>query len=142
MKVSGRLPKQRWDEICAQFEESLGTKMPDFWIKLAEYVPWVMDGYAMMRERTFRDISAGGALSKKVKELIIVAMNILQGNIWGIYAHTRAAIRAGATPNEIAEVVALTILSRGMVAYRMGGYDALLAAEQAMAEQGKDVGGG
>lgn len=52
-----------------------------------------------------------------------------------IRAHVRAAILEGATMAEVAEIVALTILSRGMVAYRMGGYDALIAAEQALAER-------
>lgn len=88
-----------------------------------------------VRERTFLDTAEGGALPKKIKELVVVAMNILQNNVWGIRAHVRAAVLEGATMAEVAEIVALTILSRGMVAYRMGGYDALIAAEQALAER-------
>lgn len=131
-----RLPRTRWDRIRAHFESTLHVEeMPDFWVKLAEHAPWIMDGYDVMRERTFLDAAQGGALPKKFKELVVVTMNILQNNVWGIRAHTRAAILEGATMGEVAEIVALTILSRGMVAYRMGGYDALVAAEQALAEK-------
>ncbi len=132
------LSDQRWAEIRAHFEKTLGTAMPEFWVKLAEHLPWVMDGYARMREGTFRDMDAGGALPKKIKELVVVALDIIQGNAWGIRTHTRAAIQAGATLPEITEIVALTILSRGMVAYRMGGYDALVAAEEVLAERGEE----
>jgi AhpD family alkylhydroperoxidase len=135
MDAKQGMTPQRWAEIQGYFQKTLDTEeMPDFWVKLAEHAPWVMDGYARMREGTLRGVGEGGALPKKVKELVIVALNILQGNVWGIHAHTRAAVQGGATVAEVAEIVALTIISRGMVSYRLAGHEALLAAEQAVAE--------
>lgn len=129
------LPPQRWAEIQDYFKRTLDTdEMPDFWVKLAEHAPWVMDGYAHMREGTLRDVKEGGALPKKVKELVIVGMNIMQRNIWGIHAHVRAAVKDGATLQEVVEVVALSIMSQGMVSYRLAGYEAIKAAEAAVAE--------
>ncbi len=130
-----QMARSRWETIKAHLEHDLHTEVPDFWVKLAHHAPWVMEGYDLMRERTFLDSTEGGALPKKFKELVVVAMDILQNNVWGIRAHVRSAVLEGATMDEVTEVVALTILSRGMVGYRMGGYDALIAAEEAVKER-------
>lgn len=95
-------------------------------------------GYGRLRRDArayLLDTTEGGALPKKFKELVVLTMNILQNSVWGIHSHARAAIIDGATIAGVAEIVVLTIPSRGMVAYRMGGYGALIAAERALAEQ-------
>lgn len=125
----------RAQRIYDYFRQAMSLDpLPEFWARLLQAMPEVMDGYVTLRERTMRDVSEGGALPRKIKELAIVAENIIRLNPWGVRLHTRAAIRAGATLPELWEVIALVVQESGMIFYKMGGYDALMAAEEALAE--------
>jgi alkylhydroperoxidase/carboxymuconolactone decarboxylase family protein YurZ len=121
-------------EIYEHFEDTLEISMPEFWMKLGEHAPWVLEGYYKMREPVFRDIQEGGALPKKFKELLVVGMDILMNNPWGAKVHTRAAIRSGATMEELTEVIVLMIMGGGMLPFRKVGYEVYLAAEEALKE--------
>jgi len=60
---------------------------------------------------------AEGALSTKHKELIALALGIIQQCDDCIGFHVQAAIRAGATRDEVAEVVNVCVLMGGGPAY-------------------------
>ncbi|MBI4506175.1 MAG: carboxymuconolactone decarboxylase family protein [Chloroflexi bacterium] len=126
---------ERAARLYAHFRQSLHVDpLPEFWARLIQARPEVMEGYVALREPTMRDVAAGGAVPKKVKELAIVAENIVRVNPFGVTAHTKAAVRAGATLDELWEVMALVIAESGMILYKMAGYDAIIAAEEALAE--------
>jgi alkylhydroperoxidase/carboxymuconolactone decarboxylase family protein YurZ len=55
----------------------------------------------------------------------------VQSNLPGGLAHARAAIRAGATPAEIAEALALTIMLAGLPKVEVTGIAILQEAEKA-----------
>ncbi|WP_282065078.1 carboxymuconolactone decarboxylase family protein [Aliiroseovarius marinus] len=61
-----------------------------------------------------------GALSVKDKELQCIAIGIVKQCNDCIGFHVRAAIKAGATREEVAETVAVTILMGGGPAYMYG----------------------
>ncbi|MXU64054.1 carboxymuconolactone decarboxylase family protein [Oceanomicrobium pacificus] len=69
--------------------------------------------------------TAEGALDTKTKELIAIAIGVAKQCNDCIGFHTRAAIRAGATREELAEVI-------GMCVY-MGGGPSLMYGAKAMA---------
>ncbi len=70
-----------------------------------------------------------GVLSTKVKELIITAVEVALGRGEKGRSHARKAIRAGATPAEVFEAVALCIYLAGMTTWVDGGMDAVKSAE-------------
>jgi alkylhydroperoxidase/carboxymuconolactone decarboxylase family protein YurZ len=126
---------ERARRLYEHFRHSLHVDpLPEFWARLIQAMPACMEGYVRLREPTMRDVAEGGALPKKVKELAIVAENIIRVNPFGVKAHVRAAIRAGATLDELWEVIALVIAESGMILYKMVGYDAIIWAEEALEE--------
>jgi len=60
-----------------------------------------MDGFSNWNKEVFKQ----GKLDVKTKELIAVAATFLTRCSWCMEAHTKKAIRAGATKEEIAEVI-------------------------------------
>jgi AhpD family alkylhydroperoxidase len=65
----------------------------------------------------FRDLShaalAAGALETKVKELTAMTIGVVLGCDGCIAAHARGAVRAGATKEEAAEMIGVSILMQG-----------------------------
>lgn len=101
---------------------------------LARYRPDVFEGYIHLRKAAYnRD--AGAALEPKIKELIILAIEIARTKTNPApVGHAKRAIEAGATPAEVAEVASLCILIGGMLTYQESGRHALRAAEERHAE--------
>ncbi len=56
---------------------------------------------------------ADGALDRKTKELIALAIGVVEGCDGCIASHGQAAARAGATPQEAAEAIGVTFLMHG-----------------------------
>jgi AhpD family alkylhydroperoxidase len=124
------------EAIFEYFEETLDQEeMPDFWKKLAEHAPYAMKGYYQIRQGALRD-PPEGHIPRKYKELLIVAMDCAVHNYWGVEAHTRAAVKNGATVEEVTEAMVLSIMVLGMPNYRNAGYRAIVAAEEALEEYG------
>lgn len=76
---------------------------------LREKIPGVYTGYGEMHKAAF----AEGELSKKTKELIALAIAITTHCDGCISAHARAAALAGATEEEVAEMVGVAISMNG-----------------------------
>jgi alkylhydroperoxidase/carboxymuconolactone decarboxylase family protein YurZ len=97
---------------------------------LARYRPEVFHGYITLRRAAFNE-DAGAALSPKMKELIILAIEIARTKTNPPpVGHAKRAIESGATPAEIAEVASLCILIGGMLTFQESGRHALRAAEE------------
>ena len=88
---------------------------------LRKDIPDVMSGFSAMASAAARD----GALDKKTKELIALAIGIATRCDGCIGFHTEALIKLGATKAEFEETL-------GMAIY-MGGAPALMYAAHAMA---------
>lgn len=108
--------------------------------RLARYVPEVVVGYITMRQGIFRE-PPEGALSLKDKELLCIAAELVarKTNPTPI-GHTIKAIEAGATVQEVAEVVGIAIQLGGMITYRESGRFVLKAAEERAKELAAQTG--
>jgi AhpD family alkylhydroperoxidase len=77
--------------------------------ELRKQIPEVYKGFAALSGAALAD----GALGRKVKELVALAIGIVQGCDGCIASHAQAAARAGATREEAAEAIGVTILMHG-----------------------------
>lgn len=80
----------------------------------------VMDAFGALNKA----VAEPGALSVKQKELMALAIGIAKQCVDCIAFHTKAAIEAGATRDEIAETVSVSVL--------MGGGPALMYGTKAL----------
>jgi len=102
---------------------------------LSRYRPEVFHGYITLRRAAFND-EPGAALTPKMKELIILAIEIARTKTNPPpVGHAKRAIESGATPAEVAEVASLCILIGGMLTYQESGRHALRAAEELYREK-------
>lgn len=76
---------------------------------LRQQIPDVYKGFATLSSAALSD----GALSRKLKELMAMAIGIVQGCDGCIASHAQGAARAGATAEEAAEAIGVTILMHG-----------------------------
>ncbi|QZY47709.1 MULTISPECIES: carboxymuconolactone decarboxylase family protein [Mycolicibacterium] len=76
---------------------------------LRQMIPGVYQGFNAISEASLAD----GALSRKVKELIAMTIGIVQGCDGCIASHARGAARAGATLEEAAEAIGVSIMMHG-----------------------------
>ncbi len=76
---------------------------------LRKQIPDVYKGFAELSTAAFTE----GALSRKVKELMAMAIGVIEGCDGCIASHAKAAARAGATPEEAAEAIGVTFLMHG-----------------------------
>ena len=77
---------------------SLRAAMPDAWA-----------AFAALHEASLRD----GTLSRAVKEAAALAISVVKRCDGCIAHHARAAARAGASPEEVAELLAVALLMDG-----------------------------
>jgi AhpD family alkylhydroperoxidase len=78
-------------------------------IDLRGLIPDVMKGFAQMAQAAM----AEGELSTQTKELIALAVSITRECDGCIVAHARGALRAGATRQQVAESIGVTIALNG-----------------------------
>ncbi|OHU93352.1 carboxymuconolactone decarboxylase family protein [Mycobacterium talmoniae] len=76
---------------------------------LREMIPDVYRGFGEMSKAALQD----GALDTKFKELIAMAIGVVHGCDGCIASHARGAARAGATKEEAAEAIGVSILMHG-----------------------------
>ncbi|HVC39007.1 MAG TPA: carboxymuconolactone decarboxylase family protein [Candidatus Dormibacteraeota bacterium] len=77
--------------------------------ELRQAIPDVWTGYT----QTHRAVMVEGALSVKQKELIALAISIVKRCDGCVAAHARGAARSGASPQEVAESIGVTLLLDG-----------------------------
>lgn len=96
-------------EIVRAVEQGAGT--------LHRAIPGPMGAYAGL----LKEVTKDGALSGRVKELMAIAISIVEGCEGCIAYHTREAIKKGATREEFAETISVAIEMRGGPATVYGG---------------------
>jgi alkylhydroperoxidase/carboxymuconolactone decarboxylase family protein YurZ len=130
--VSAEDVQAAWDYAL----EYYGAGVTDVLGPLAEYRPEVFHGYITLRRAAF-NTGPDAALSPKMKELIILAIEIAtrKTNPPPV-GHTRRAMAAGATVQEIAEVASLCLMIGGMLTYHEAGWPVLKLAQEIAAGQG------
>lgn len=76
------------------------------WQQMRDFDPRFTEAYLALREVPFSQ----GPLPLKFKELILVALNAATTHLYapGVRRHMRNALDAGATPQEVLEVIQLT----------------------------------
>jgi len=77
--------------------------------ELRHQIPDVYQGFADLHRSALQD----GALSTRVKELMALAISIVDECDGCIASHARGAARQGATEQEVAEAIGLAILMSG-----------------------------
>ncbi len=106
--------------------------------RLARYCPEVLQGHMALRQAALAG-PPHGVLPLKYKELICVGIECaIRRTAPPPTFHARKAIDAGATPHEVAEVVALCTMLRGIGTFWESGRHALRAAE----ERARELAGG
>jgi AhpD family alkylhydroperoxidase len=108
----------------AEFGQAVSNDLREPSRQLRRAIPDVYSGFAAMHDAALVD----GALSRKHKELIAFAIATTERCDGCIAAHARAAAKAGASPEEAAEAIGVTILMQGGPAtiYGPRAYDAFL----------------
>ena len=76
---------------------------------LRHAIPEVYQGFGALSKAAFTD----GALDRKTKELIALAIGVAEGCDGCVASHGQAAARAGATRQEAAEAIGVTFLMHG-----------------------------
>jgi AhpD family alkylhydroperoxidase len=97
--------------------------------KLGSQLPGPMSGFARLHRKGVED----GALSRKTKEMMALAISIATGCEGCIAYHTHDAIQAGATRAELLETLGVAILMGGGPATIYATY-AMQAIEQLLTE--------
>lgn len=104
---------KNYSELCKDLSGNLKA--------LRKGIPDVMQGFSALAQAASRD----GALDKKTKELIALALGVAARCDGCIGFHTEALVRLGATRQEVEETL-------GMAIY-MGGGPSLMYAADAIA---------
>ena len=77
--------------------------------ELRRAIPEVYKGFGELHKAAFTP----GELDVKTKELIALAIGVVEGCDGCIASHAQAAVRAGATRQEAAEAIGVTFLMKG-----------------------------
>ncbi len=99
---------------------------------LDRYDPKLADSLASLRRAAIpsKNDTGSSTLEAKYKELIMLAVEAATGRGEKGKSHARKAIRAGATPKQVQEALALCIYLVGMSSWVDGGMECVLAAEE------------
>ncbi|MDG6994511.1 MAG: carboxymuconolactone decarboxylase family protein [Nitrososphaerota archaeon] len=118
------------DETRNYLTEEMG-RVHEVFQTLDKYDPKLTDALASLRRAAIPSKNdTGSTLEAKYKELIMVAVEAATGRGEKGKSHARKAIRAGATPKQVQEALALCIYLVGMSSWVDGGMECVLAAEQ------------
>ena len=98
------------------------TELAPLGRNLRHAIPDVYKGFGELSKAAFAD----GELDRKYKELIALAIGVVEGCDGCIASHSQSAVRAGATRQEAAEAIGVTFLVHGGPAtvYGARAYDA------------------
>jgi AhpD family alkylhydroperoxidase len=107
--------KKELDQLTRKCKRSFG-QLQDWMETLLEDNPELLKHYMGIRDQVLVD----GALPRKDKELILLAINMVRMYQPGIDSHLKMAVNLGATKEEIMEVIATAVLSSAAPAIRSG----------------------
>jgi AhpD family alkylhydroperoxidase len=118
------------DETKEYLTQEMG-RVHEVFQTLDRYDPALVDSLAALRRNAIPGLKdTGAAVPAKYRELIMVAVEAATGRGEKGKSHARKAVRAGATPKEVQEALALCIYLVGMSSWVDGGMECVLAAEE------------
>ncbi len=94
------------EKLILQFKNSYG-QLPDWAEAVSETMPELLDAWLKIRSIGI----PGGVIPRKYRELILLGINLVRRYPSGIENHLRGAMDAGATKEEVMEVIATAIIS-------------------------------
>lgn len=97
------------------------------WKVMERYEPELLEKLEPWREQMFE----GGVLTRREKELVIMAMAAQARFLPGVVIHAERALDHGATAKELVEVCALSLLIGGVPSYR----ESVLAVDEMLRER-------
>lgn len=105
--------------------------------QLRRAIPDVYAGFGALSQAAFTD----GALDRRTKELIALAIGVVEGCDGCVASHAQAAARAGATRQEAAEAIGVAFLMHGGPATIHGAraYDAFCSFADEVSETRPDT---
>ena len=101
-----RKAQKKIDKTIRAYKTQFGY-VPNYVKTLASLDEKVFVSYHGLRDIVYKD----GYLTKKEKQLIVLAINIIRNYQYGIELHVKAAKIAGASENEIFETICCAIFS-------------------------------
>ena len=107
--------KKELDQLTRKCKKSVG-QLQDWMETLLEGNPELLKNYMGIRDQVLVD----GALPRKVKELMLMGINMVRMYQPGIENHLRMALNLGATKEEVMETIATAVLSSAAPAIRSG----------------------
>jgi alkylhydroperoxidase/carboxymuconolactone decarboxylase family protein YurZ len=106
--------------------------MPDSIADLERVAPDVAEHYVGMREQLLAEPADGAGLPLKYRHLVMAVLDCVGHHGFGSKQHARAAVRAGATLDEVRDALLLPILTNGMPTWGNYGRHAFAAAQEAL----------
>jgi AhpD family alkylhydroperoxidase len=100
------MKKKEVQQLLLKYKKTYG-QVPDWAETVSQIMPELLEPWLGIRSQVMVD----GALPRKVKELILVGINLVRRYPSGVENHLRAAMDAGATKEEVMETIATAILS-------------------------------
>ncbi|PLT35179.1 carboxymuconolactone decarboxylase family protein [Bacillus sp. V5-8f] len=99
-----------------EYFEKVYGQVPDWAAKMHQFAPEALGYYTKLRN----EILVKGTMAQKDKELILVGINAARRYERSMLYHTKGAMDAGATVEEIVDIISTCIISRGIPAWLTG----------------------
>jgi AhpD family alkylhydroperoxidase len=108
--------KKKVNEILEEYRKEMGF-VGKHMEAMATQSPELLEAYTNLRSVI---LTKEGALARKIKELILLGIFAASKFEYGVEAHAKGALRAGATKREVFETVSLALLAAGVPAFIAG----------------------
>jgi AhpD family alkylhydroperoxidase len=129
------MKKKEVQQVLLKYEKTYG-RIPDWAETVGQIMPELLEPWLGLRSQVMSD----GALPRKVKELMLLGINLVRRYPSGVENHLRAAMDAGATQEEIMETIATAVLSSAAPAMYNGPRALKAELEKRKQTSGKDSG--
>ena len=101
------------EQALTYYREEADGQKPD-WVKLMEaYAPETLKDYANLRKMALSD----GHVPRKIKELVLVGINLAERYPSGVSLHATSAKQLGATDAQLSDVALVCLLTAGIPAW-------------------------
>ena len=100
------MKKKEVQQLLQKYKKAYG-QVPEWAETVGQIMPELLEPWLGLRSQVMVD----GALPRKVKELILLGINLVRRYPPGVELHLKSAMDAGATKEEIMETIATAILS-------------------------------
>lgn len=109
------------DTVRAHFAKTLG-QVPAAVETLARYAPDALQGYLAFRQHVHEE-PPKGHLDAATRELLFVALDVVEGHVEAAKAHAEQALKAGASVEAIAQALVIAMMISGIHTWSMWGHE-------------------